>query len=183
MNLLTGLAAVTKIIKECVHVENVPGGILEDVQSIISVANNEEGIDEPAIWIVQHPTVPEKSAKASISRTIDLSTTFEFVCIEYDPDPETAELKSQDLAARVVLALMRNFQHVQSDYGERVIKRLEFNMFYPVGEVAVQGKREKVPVTSVSINVLHPIDWMNCCKPKINENDENNDDNENNDGD
>ena len=185
MNILTGLAAVTKIIKECVHVENVPDGLLEDVQSIINVANNEEGVDEPCIWIVQHPTVPEKSAKATISRTIDLSTTFEFVCIEYDPDPETAELKSQDLAARVVLSLMRNFQQIQSIYGGRVIKRSEFNMFYPVGEVAVQGKREKVPVTSVSINVLHRIDWLNCCKRKndgINEENENNENNDN-DGD
>lgn len=187
MNILTGLAAVTKIMKDCIHAENVPNGILEDVNSIIAVANNEEGVDEPAIWIVQHPTIPAKNSKSSISKTMDLSTTFEFVCIEYDPDPETAELKSQDLAARVVLAIMRNFQQIQSIYGERVIKNLEFNMFYPVGEVSVQGKREKVPVTSVSINVLHRIDWLNCCKRKTtaetNENNENNNDDENNDGD
>lgn len=183
MNILTGLAAVTKIIKDCIYAENVPDGILEDVESIITVANNEEGVDEPAIWIVQHPTVPEKDSKSSISRTMDLSTTFEFVCIEYDPEPENAELKSQDLAARVVLALLRNFQQIQIEYGERVIKNLEFNMFYPVGEVDVQGKREKVPVTSVSINVLHRIDWMNCCKRKNNENIENNIENNDNDGD
>ena len=186
MNILTGLAAVTKIMKDCIHAENVPDGILEDVNSIITVANNEEGVDEPCIWIVQHPTVPAKNAKSSISRTMELSTTFEFVCIEYDPDPETAELKSQDLAARVVLAIMRNFQQIQVSYGERVIKNLEFNMFYPVGEVAVQGKREKVPVTSVSLNVLHRIDWLNCCKRKTTESNENNNENnddENNDGD
>ncbi len=177
MNLLTGLAAVTQIIKDCLTVENVPEGILEDVISIIKVANNEEGVDEPAVWIHQHPTIPE-TGKTRLSRTMDLVTTFEFVCIEYDPDPETAELKSQNLASRVVLAILKNFQHVQKEYGERVIKNIRFNMFYPVGEVPVAGKREKVPVTSVSIEVIHEIDWLNCCKRKT---DENNDNNENND--
>ena len=180
MNLLTGLEAVTKIIKECITIENVPDGILEDVQSIIKVANNEEGVDEPAVWIVQHPTLPEKNA--NISKIMTLVTTFEFVCIEYDPDPETAELKSQNLAARVVLSILRNFQQVQMEYDVRVIKNIRFNMFYPVGEVAVAGKREKVPVTSVSIEVLHDINWLNCCKRKTTENDENNNNN-NDDGD
>jgi len=180
MNLLTGLEAVTKIIKECITIENVPDGILEDVESIIKVANNEEGVDEPAVWIVQHPTLPEKNA--TIAKIMTLVTTFEFVCIEYDPDPETAELKSQNLAARVVLSILRNFQQVQMEYDVRVIKNIRFNMFYPVGEVAVAGKREKVPVTSVSIEVLHDINWLNCCKRKTTENDENNDNN-NDDGD
>ena len=180
MNLLTGLEAVTKIIKECITIENVPDGILEDVESIIKVANNEEGVDEPAVWIVQHPTLPEKNA--NIAKIMTLVTTFEFVCIEYDPDPETAELKSQNLAARVILSILRNFQQVQMEYDVRVIKNIRFNMFYPVGEVAVAGKREKVPVTSVSIEVLHDINWLNCCKRKTTENDENNDNN-NDDGD
>ena len=170
MNILTGLAAVTQIIHECIISETNEDGILEDVNSVIIVANNEEGVDEPAIWIRQHPTIPANNAKTTLSNTIELSTAFEFVCIEYDSDPEIAELKCQNLASRAVLAIFKNFQHIQKEYNERVIKNIHFKMFYPVGEVSIQGKREKVPATSVVIDVIHRIDWLNCCKPKNNDN-------------
>ena len=88
-------------------------------------------------------------------------------------------MKSQNLASRSVLAVMKNFQQIQKEYGERVIKNIKFNQFYPVGEISVVGKREKVPVTAVAIDVIHRIDWLNCCKPpKNNEDDDFNDDNE-----
>ena len=177
MNILTGLEAVKKIIKECVTRENTTEGILSDVESIITVANNEEGVEEPGIWIVQHPTTIATGSKATLSGQIKLSTTFEFVCFEYDPDPETAEIKGQNLASRVVLSIMRNFNHVQKEYGERVIKNINFETFYPVGEVAITGKREKVPATSVVLDIEHMIDWLNCCKRMIKEeNNDNNDD-------
>jgi hypothetical protein len=176
MNILTGLEAVKKIINECITSENKPDGILPDVESIIVVANNEEGVEEPGIWIVQHPTVTAPGSKTSLSGVITLSTTFEFVCFEYDPDPEIAELKGQNLASRVVLAIMRNYIKLQKPYGERVIKNINFETFYPVGEVAITGKREKVPATSVVLNVEHRIDWLNCCKRRIKE--ESNDNND-----
>ena len=143
---------------------------------MIIVANNENGVDEPAIWIRQHPTIPANNAKTKLSQTIELATTFEFVCIEYDPDPEIAELKCQDLASRAVLAILINFQQLQKEHDERVIKNIYFNMFYPVGEVQIQGKREKVPATSVVLDVIHRIEWLNCCKTRI-EQEENNNDN------
>ena len=179
MNILTGLAAVSQIIKECITSENTPEGMLNDVLSVITVVNNEEGIDEPAIWINEHPTIPYDNAKTKLSRDIDLATTFEFVCIEYDPDPETAELKGKNLASRACLAVMKNFQHIQKKYGMRVIKNIHFVAFYPVGEISIKGKREKVPATSIVLSVVHNIDWLNCCKRKNNDNNDNND----NDGD
>lgn len=166
MNILNGLEAVTRIMHECIKTE-VEDGILSDVESIITVANNESGVDEPCIWINQHPTIAAPGSKTSLSRDITLQTTFEFVCIEYDPDPEKAEQKGQNLASRCVLAVMRNFQNIQKEeYDERVIHNIEFNMFYPVGEVSIAGKRDKVPATSVSLNILHSINWLNCCKKR-----------------
>lgn len=179
MNILTGLAAVSQIIKECITSENTPEGMLNDVLSVITVVNNEEGIDEPAIWINEHPTIPYDNAKTKLSQDIDLATTFEFVCIEYDPDPETAELKGKNLASRACLAVMKNFQHIQKKYGMRVIKNIHFVAFYPVGEISIKGKREKVPATSIVLSVVHNIDWLKCCKRKNNEN--NNDDNDDGD--
>lgn len=169
LNILTGLEAVRAIIHECLIMENKPDGILHDVKSIITVANNEYGVDEPCIWINQHPTITDTNSKTSLSSTIKLSSTFEFICIEYDPDPEIAERKGQNLASRVVLAIAKNYQFVQKEYGERVIKNIKFNRFYPVGEVSILGKSDKIPATSVVLDFIHVIDWLNCCKKMIKE--------------
>ncbi|MBQ9026196.1 MAG: hypothetical protein IJ743_00540 [Bacilli bacterium] len=166
MNILNGLDAVRQIMHECIISENTNDGVLSDVESIITVANNEEGVDEPCVWINQHPTIVAPGSKTSLSNIVTLQTTFEFVCIEYDPDPEIAERKGQNLASRCVLAVMRNYQRLQAEYNKRVIHNIEFNMFYPVGEVTIQGKRDKVPATSVSLNIKHQINWLNCCKTK-----------------
>lgn len=169
MNILTGLEAVRAIIQECLIMENKPDGILHDVESIITVADNEDGIDEPCIWINQHPTITATDSKTSLSSTIKLASTFEFVCIEYDPEPEIAEQKGQNLASRVVLAISKNYQLVQKKYGERVIKNIEFNRFQPVGTVQIVGKSDKIPATSVVLDFIHVIDWLNCCKKMIKE--------------
>ena len=168
MNILLGLEAVTRIMQDCIKTENKEDGILHDVNSIITVVNNEYGVDEPCIWINQHPTTVKPSTKTSLSNTITLQTVFEFVCIEYDPEPEVAEMKGQNLASRCVLAVMKNFQKLQKEYyNQQVIHNIEFNMFYPVGEVTIKGKSDKIPATSVTLNVLHRIDWLNCCKKII----------------
>lgn len=178
MNIRSGLPAVKSIIKESIFLENTREGLLSDVNTIITVANNETGVNEPAIWINQHPTTVAND-KVSLSNDLKLNTIFEFVCIEYDPNPEIAELKGQDLATRVVQSIQKNWRGVQKEYGERVITNIEFYMFYPVGEVTIRGKREKVPATSVALNIVHYISWLNCCRKKENtENiDENNEDN------
>ena len=176
MNILTGLEAVRKIMQDCIINENTSEGVLADVNQIITSSNNENGVNEPCIWINQHPTIVAPNSKTSISNDIKLMTPFEFVCIEYDPDPEIADQKGQNLASRVVLSVLNNYQRIQKEYNEQVIQKIDFYMFYPVGEVHVVGKSEKIPATSVTLNVFHRIRWLNCCKKRImNEN--------NNDGD
>ena len=65
---------------------------------VVNYVSGEDGIEEPAIWIVQHPTIAEE--KVNLSQKLRLRSPFEFVCIEYDNDPEIAEIKSQNLATR-----------------------------------------------------------------------------------
>ena len=161
-SLITGLEEITETIKECIRSENVTGGLLEDVEDIITVYNNEDGVEEPAVWMVQHPTTAIKNV--DLSQKLILESPFEFVCIEYDEDPEEAERKSQNLATRVAISLLKNYKPIQIQKGNPTIRKIEFNTYRPVGEITVQGKSEKVPVTGIILNVIHDVDWMNCCK-------------------
>jgi hypothetical protein len=162
-NLITGLESITETIKQCIIRENVTGGLLEDVEDIITVYNNENGVETPGVWMVQHPTTPVD--RTDLRQQLTLSSPFEFVCIEYDEDPEEAERKSQNLATRVALSVLKNYRTMQSRIGNKpTIRKIEFNTYRPVGEISVQGKSEKVPVTGIILNVIHDVDWMNCCK-------------------
>ena len=162
-SLITGLEEITETVKECIRSENVSGGLLEDVEDIITVYNNEDGVEEPAVWMVQHPTTAINNV--DLNQKLTLESPFEFVCIEYDEDPEEAERKSQNLATRVAMSVLKNYKTVQtSNGGHRTIRKIEFNTYRPVGEISVQGKSEKVPVTGIILNVIHVVDWMNCCR-------------------
>ena len=176
-NIITGLESITETIKCCIKTENVESGLLEDVEDIITVYNNEDGVETPGIWMVQHPTTPRD--KVDLRQQLTLISPFEFVCIEYDEDPEKAEAKSQNLATRVVMSVLKNYQSVQTQLGyTRTIRKVEFNTYRPVGEISVIGKSEKVPVTGVILDVIHDVNWYNCCK-KFEEQQENNDNEEN----
>lgn len=162
-SLITGLESVTKTIKQCLINENIEHGLLEDVEEIITVYNNEDGIETPGVWMVQHPTTARD--KIDLRQQLTLVSPFEFICVEYDPNPETAEEKSQNLATRVALAVLKNYHDVQSSlgYGRSIIK-IEFNTYLPVGQIAPRGKAEKVPVTAVVLDIVHVVNWMNCCR-------------------
>lgn len=162
-NLITGLESVTKTIKGCLLAENIQSGLLEDVEDIITVYNNEDGIEEPGVWMVQHPTTARD--RVDLRQQLTLVSPFEFVCVEYDQDPEVAEEKGQNLATRVALSVLKNYQSVQNSLGyTRSISKIEFNTYRPVGEISVKGKAERVPVTGIILDVVHVVNWMNCCR-------------------
>ena len=77
---------------------------------------------------------------------------------------------------------MKNYQSVQVELGfKRTITKIEFNTYRPVGEISVINKSEKVPVTGIILNVIHVVNWINCCKKlesQQNNDDENEEDNE-----
>lgn len=162
-SIITGLESVTKTIKQCLINENIEHGLLEDVEEIITVYNNEDGIETPGVWMVQHPTTARD--RVDLRQQLTLVSPFEFICVEYDPDPEKAEEKSQNLATRVAIAVLKNYLTVQQSLGyTRTIAKIEFNTYLPVGEITPRGKAEKVPVTGIILDIVHVVNWMNCCR-------------------
>ena len=164
VNILTGFEKINEIINECITREITTDGLLEDVETFVNTYYEEGSIDEPVIWITQHPTTAGR--QADISQTMELTTPFEFDCGVYDNDIEDANMQSQNLANRVILSVLRNWQTVQAELlpGQRMIKNITLNRYSPLGYVNVKGKSDRVPVTGVVLDVNHIVNWSLCCK-------------------
>jgi hypothetical protein len=164
VNILTGFEKINEIINECITREITTDGLLEDVETFVNTYYEEGSIDEPVIWITQHPTTANR--QADISQTMELTTPFEFDCGVYDNDLEDANMQSQNLANRVILSVLRNWQTVQAETlpGQRMIKNITLNRYSPLGYVNVKGKSDRVPVTGVVLDVNHRVNWSLCCK-------------------
>lgn len=154
---------VLEIIEDClIHEKETPNGLLNHVKTIISVYNNEYGIDEPAIWIVQHPIT--RNNDDNLSQTLILNSTIEFVCVEWDKDPKIAEKKARNLATKVAQSIKNNYRKIQYDkFNDRIIENVKFNTLHPVGEIEVEGKTQKTPVAGIILDFEFTIDWINYC--------------------
>ena len=164
VNILTGFEKINEIINECINREMTTGGLLEDVETYVNTYYNDGQVDEPVVWVTQHPTTA--SRQADISQTMELTTPFEFDCGVYEVDLEDANMASQNLANRVILSILRNWQTVQSELlpQQRMIKNITLDRYSPMGYVTVTGKSDKVPVTGVILNVNHIVNWTLCCR-------------------
>lgn len=171
VNILTGFEKINTIINKCVSDEINPDGLLSDVETFINTYYNEGQVDEPVIWITQHPTTVERNA--DISKTLLLKTPFEFDCGVYEVDLEDANTSSQNLCNRVILSILKNWQTVQSEKlpNNRMIRNIELETYSPMGYVDVTGKSDKVPITGVILNVYHVINWQQCCRQITNNGD------------
>ena len=164
VNILTGFEKLDQIMNTCITNEMTPNRLLSDVESFVNTYYDEGQVDEPVIWMTQHPTTVSK--QANISQTMELTTPFEFDCGVYDTEIEDANRQSQNLANRVILSILRNWQTVQSEVleGKRMIKSITLETYQPLGYVNVTGKSDKVPVTGVILNINHIVNWQNCLK-------------------
>ena len=163
-SIIQSFEGINRVMQECIKKEIRTGGLLEDVETFIPIFYHDSVIDEPVIWMTQHPSTAE--SQADLSQSMVLITPFEFDCAVYKPELEDAQFASQNLATRVVLAVTKNFLTVQKElFGKRIIKNIRFQTFYPVGDgIAIQGKSDKLPATGVILNVVHPVNWIMCCK-------------------
>lgn len=170
VNILTGFEKINTIINGCITAEMVENGLLEDVETFINTYFNEGQVDEPVVWITQHPTTVERNA--DISKTLLLKTPFEFDCGVYEVELEDANTSSQNLCNRVIISILKNWQTVQNTElsGKRMIRNIELDRYSPMGYVPVTGKSDKVPITGVILNVYHMINWQQCCQQAINNN-------------
>lgn len=162
VNIKTGFEKINQIIRCCITQEMTENGILEDVETFVNTYYDEGQVEEPVVWITQHPTTA--NAQADISRTIELVTPFEFDCGVYDVEVESSDTLSQNLANRVILAVLKNWLTVQSQVipGHRLIKNITLETYSPVGYVDVKGKSDKVAITGVVLNVHHIVNWTMC---------------------
>lgn len=164
VNIVTGFEKINEIMNTCITNEMTEDGLLSDVETFTNTYYDEGSVEEPVIWMTQHPTTAER--QADISQTMTLITPFEFDCGVYDNDMDAADLESQNLTGRVILSILRNWQRVQSEVlpGQRMITNIALESYSPVGYVEVKGKSDKVPMTGVVLNVHHVINWKLCCK-------------------
>lgn len=173
VNIVSGFENVYKVLKQSIEAEITPTGLLKDVETFIPVYLEEENVEEPVVWMYQMETTPVR--QADISQTMQLSTPFQFNCAFYESDIEDANTSCQNLACRVVLAILNNWQTQQNTLlpGERMITNITLDRYYPLGTIQVNGKSERLPVIGVRLNVLHKINWKMCCRT-INEEEEQN---------
>ena len=164
VNILTGFEKINEIIQSCITTEMVPDGLLEDVETFIDTYYNEGQVEEPVIWITQHPTTANR--QADISQTMELRTPFEFDCGVYANEMDEANLLSQNLANCTILAVLKNWQSIQAELlpGQRMIKNITLETYSPMGYVDVVGKSDKVPMTGVILNVNHIVNWTMCIR-------------------
>lgn len=174
VNIVSGFENIYKIMKGCIDAEMTENGLLKDVETFIPVYLDEERVEEPVVWMYQLETMPVR--QADISQTMELATPFQFNCAFYETDIEDANTSCQNLACRVVLAILNNWQTVQSTLlpGNRMIRNIELDRYYPLGTIEVNGKSERLPVIGVRLNVNHIINWKMCCRET---NEEQNNDN------
>lgn len=170
MNILTGFEKLYQIMIGCIEAERVENGLLKDVETVVNSYFNDGSVDEPVIWITQHPTTAKR--QADISQTMELTTPFEFDCGVYDRDLDEGNLLSQNLANRVILSVLKHWQTLQAEMlpGKRMIRNITLETYSPVGYVPINGKSDKLPVTGVILNVNHIVNWTLCCQQLQNNN-------------
>ena len=164
VNIKTGFEKLDQIMNECIEREITTEGLLEDVESFVNTYYEEGQVEEPVIWMTQHPTTANR--QADISQTMELITPFEFDCGVYDNEMDDTNRLSQNLANRVILAILKNWQTVQAEIlpGKRMIKNITLNRYSPLGYVPVKGKSDKVPLTGVVLDIHHIVNWSMCLK-------------------
>ena len=164
VGIVTGMEKLYKIMVKCLEEEHKENGLLEDVETIINSYYNESHLEEPIVWVTQHPA--NANRQADLSQTMELTVPFEFDCGVYDQDLEESNLASQNLANRVIMSILNNWQTIQAQElpNQRLIKNITLQTYSPVGYVNVTNKSDKVAVTGVILNVNIVINWRMCYK-------------------
>ena len=164
VGIVTGMEKLYTIIIKCLEEENKENGLLEDVETIVNSYYNESHLEEPIVWITEHPSTANR--QADISQTMELSVPFEFDCGIYEIDLDDSFNASQNLANRVIMSILNNWQRVQAEElpNQRLIKNITLQTYSPVGYVNINGKSDKLAVTGVILNVNVVINWRMCLR-------------------
>ena len=169
VGIVTGMEKLYTIIIKCLEEENKENGLLEDVETIVNSYYNESHLEEPIVWITEHPSSANR--QVDISQTMELTVPFEFDCGVYELDLDDSFNASQNLANRVIMSILNNWQRVQAEElpNQRLIKNITLQTYSPVGYVNVTNKSDKVAVTGVILNVNIKLNWQQCYQLMNNE--------------
>ena len=169
VGIVTGMEKLYTIIIKCLEEENKENGLLEDVETIVNSYYNESHLEEPIVWITEHPSSANR--QVDISQTMELKVPFEFDCGVYELDLDDSFNASQNLANRVIMSILNNWQRVQAEElpNQRLIKNITLQTYSPVGYVNVTNKSDKVAVTGVILNVNIKLNWQQCYQLMNNE--------------
>lgn len=164
VGIVTGMEKLYTIVLRCLEMENQTNGLLSDVETIVNSYYNESHLEEPVVWVTQHPATANRGA--DISQTMELTVPFEFDCGVYEEDLDDGNMASQSLANRVIMSILNNWQTVQAEElpGQRLIRNVTLESYSPVGYVNVTGKSDKVMVTGVLLNFNVVLNWRMCIK-------------------
>lgn len=163
MNVIDDSDIVSRNIEYYLTLENVEGGLLEDVEDIYASNTIEENLETPCVWIYENPTTSYKDP--TLENEMLLSTVFDFVCTDYDEDLEIAQRKCKNLASRVCASILKNRNTPMTETDPlRLFYKITFVFLHPNGEVDIVNKNEKTPSAMLRLEFLHKIDWMKCCK-------------------
>ena len=164
VGIVTGMEKLYNIIIKCLEEENKENGLLEDVETIVNSYYNESHLEEPIVWITEHPSSANR--QVDISQTMELKVPFEFDCGVYELDLDDSFNASQNLANRVIMSILNNWQRVQAEElpNQRLIKNITLQTYSPVGYVNINGKSDKLAVTGVILNVNVVINWRMCLR-------------------
>lgn len=161
-----GLAAPARIVKAYLLTEKAEGGLLSDVDTILPTVKSDKPVGIRTVWIHEHPTVVDTGHSPNLSHSMDLMTPFEFICFEYNDDPEQAAALAKNLASRVGASILKNFNKVKmlQEDPDKLFRTIRFNTMIPDGEVVIEGKSDKIPACGIIFEFVYPIAWMYCNK-------------------
>ena len=175
VNILTGFEKIQQVMSTSIKREITENGLLSDVETFYPCYYEEGGVDEPVVWLTQHPS--RANRQADISQTMELTTPFQITAGVYEVELEDAYIASQNLANRAILAVLKNWLPVQAEIMEkRTIKSITLDTYTPMGYLDVKGKSDKVAMTGVILNVNHIVNWSMCCRQLLQNNNDNGDD-------
>lgn len=164
LGIIEGLETPARTVKNYILTENKENGLLFDVETILTSHKSKTPATTPCVWIVEHPAVADDLKKSNLSHVNFLRSTFEFVCVEYDPDPDIASDKAKNLATRVGASILKNFNRLKEspEDPDRIFQSIRFNTLIPDGEVNIQGKSDTVPAAAILFDFVYPINWLKC---------------------
>jgi len=162
MDIVTGLEMPARTVEAYLKQENRLNGLLSDVSSITSSYKSIKPVDPPCIWIIEHPIEPTDQKSSNLSSISILKSTFEFVCVEYDSDPDIAGEKSKNLATRVGATILKHFNRIKArpTDPDMFFQSVRFNRLIPDGKVEIRSKGDTIPVSSIILEFIHRINWL-----------------------